>query len=54
MTQDSKVFRFHLLCPRCNKKSETIGMTFPTVKCGDCLIERVEMVEMKVLLAERL
>ena len=55
MTQN-KVYRIHLVCPRCNKESETIGMMIPApdVKCGDCLIERVEVVRMKVYAAEQL
>ena len=56
MPQDSKVYRLHLFCPKCNKESEHIGMVDPAPKinCGDCLIERVEVVEMKVYAAEQL
>ena len=44
-------YRFELECPVCNKKSETTSdrLQQPRVKCGDCLMERVEVVEMTVL-----
>lgn len=45
-------YHFELLCPCCGKRSETTAPTRipgPHVKCGDCLLERVEIVEFKVL-----
>ena len=56
MAQDSKVYRIHLWCPKCKKESETVGMMIPApkVNCGDCLVERVEVVEMRVFAAEQL
>ena len=56
MARDSMVYRIHLWCPKCNKESETIGMMVPPprVKCGDCLMEHTEVVEMRVIAAEQL
>jgi hypothetical protein len=48
-------YRFDLICPACNKQSETVGdkrVPPPGVYCGDCLMDRVEIVEMKVLRVE--
>ncbi len=45
------MYRFVLVCPRCNKTSETVSdqrETPPHVNCGDCLMSDVEIVEMKV------
>jgi hypothetical protein len=45
-------YRFHLVCPICNKESETTSdklVPTPHVNCGDCLMERIEVVEMKVV-----
>lgn len=45
-------YRFFVLCPKCNKLSETVQahrVPDPRVKCGDCLMEHVEVVEMKVV-----
>ena len=44
-------YRFDLWCPRCNNKSEAVAdhrIPIPHVNCGDCLMEYVEIVEMKV------
>lgn len=44
-------YRFHLWCPRCGKISDTVANKIvppPHVNCGDCLMEHVEIVEMKV------
>ena len=56
MTQNHKVYRIHLVCPRCNKESETVGMMIPApdVNCGDCLMNDFEVVRMKVYAAEQL
>lgn len=42
-------FRFVLLCPECKKRSHVFTATpvAPTVKCGDCLMDRIEVVAMK-------
>lgn len=50
------VYRIQLVCPRCGKTSETIGLMIPKprVKCGDCLMDRVEVVEMLIEAAEQL
>jgi transcription elongation factor Elf1 len=48
-------YHFYLVCPRCNKTSETDAdkkIPHPSVNCGDCLMDHVEMVEMKVLAVE--
>lgn len=43
-------YHFGLACPRCGKESETVqdNLMPPHVNCGDCLMERVEIVEMTV------
>lgn len=48
-------FKFNLICPRCQKVSETFGddrWRNPRVSCGDCLMDAVEIVEMKVVSVE--
>jgi DNA-directed RNA polymerase subunit RPC12/RpoP len=49
-------YRIHLICPRCDKESEIVAsiMAAPRVRCDDCLLERVEIVEMKIVAAEQL
>lgn len=50
------VYKFHLVCPRCNKYSETIGDKYtrnPGLNCGDCLFNDVEFVEMRVIAIDR-
>lgn len=45
-------YRFHLVCPQCGKQSETTAerkIPPPRLSCGDCLIERVEVVEFKIV-----
>jgi hypothetical protein len=46
-------YRFWLVCPRCGKESETVSddrhTPPPVVNCGDCLMDDVEVVEMKVV-----
>lgn len=39
-------YHFNLVCPRCNNTSEHSS---PHVNCGDCLMNDVEIVEMKVV-----
>jgi hypothetical protein len=49
-------YHFELVCPRCNKQSETIAdllLPAPHVNCGDCLMNDVEIVEMKVVSIKR-
>lgn len=46
---------FHLVCPRCNNESTVVGedkWKNPRVNCGDCLMNDVEVVEMKVIHVE--
>jgi hypothetical protein len=48
-------YRFELVCPRCGKIGKTISdkrIPPPTVNCGDCLMERAEIVAFKVIRAE--
>lgn len=45
-------YYFYVVCPKCNKESVvwTEQRTpEPTVSCGDCLMDHVEMVQMKVV-----
>ena len=47
-------YRFHLVCPGCGRDGETVAdhRMPPRVNCGDCLMERVEVVELKVVSVE--
>lgn len=49
-------YRIHLWCPRCDKEAEAVAPLIPNprIRCGDCLMERVEIVEMKIVAAEQL
>jgi len=50
-----RTYRFDLVCPRCGKLSETVGdrkAPPPRLNCGDCLINDVEIVELKVVAVE--
>ena len=49
-------YRIQLFCPRCEKIAETVGYLIgpPRMQCGDCLMNHVEIIEMKVLNAEQL
>lgn len=42
---------FDIVCQRCGKKSEITSdrLEEPSVKCGDCLMDRTEVVDMKVV-----
>lgn len=44
-------YRFHVICPGCGKDSEIVSSerANPRVSCGDCLMDKVEVVEMKVV-----
>lgn len=45
-------YRFFLVCPKCNKQSEAVAeirIPSPDLNCGDCLMDRVEVVRMKVI-----
>jgi ribosomal protein S27AE len=45
-------YRFDLVCPQCGKESEMVAgleEPAPRVNCGDCLMERVEMVELRIV-----
>jgi transcription elongation factor Elf1 len=47
-----KQYRWKLECPRCGKDSETVTVNIdvvPVVKCGDCLMDDVEVVEFKIV-----
>ena len=49
-------YRFQLICPKCGKTSDTVQADHspaPTVKCGDCLMDRVEVVGMQVISIEK-
>jgi hypothetical protein len=51
----STQYRFELVCPACNRQAEMIGdkrVPPPVLNCGNCLMERVEVVEMRVRSAE--
>lgn len=49
-------YRIHLLCPRCDKESEAVAPLIPKprLRCGDCLMERVEIVELTVTGTEQI
>jgi hypothetical protein len=50
-------YKFILICPRCEKMSETTGSERwrnPRVNCGDCLMEAIEVVELKVVKVEEI
>ena len=44
-------YHFDLVCPNCRKVSEHNSDTRlnPRIKCGDCLMSYVEIVEMKIV-----
>lgn len=47
-----RVYRFNLVCPACGQTSETVAdrrVPPPRVNCGECLMERVDIVEYKVV-----
>lgn len=47
-------YRFELTCPKCGKRTHAIvDKVFPPPKlsCGDCLMDRVEVVDLKIVRA---
>lgn len=49
------LFVFTVVCPDCNKDSQVSAdkkVPEPKVNCGDCLMDRVEIVQMKVVKVE--
>jgi hypothetical protein len=46
-------YLYDLICPRCGRESmihtESRDEAPPPVKCGECLMEHVEVVEMKIV-----
>ena len=48
-----RTYRFDLVCPRCNKSSQAAQVDQktppPRVSCGDCLMNDVEIVELKIV-----
>lgn len=51
------MYRFHLVCPKCIKLFVTTAdrrSPQPHVNCGECLAERAEVVELKVVKVEKL
>jgi hypothetical protein len=40
-----------LVCPGCNKATDWVaeGLINPHLKCGDCLMDRCEVVELKIV-----
>ena len=48
-------YRIELCCPRCNGAFENLSSKRnPHVNCSDCLMERVEIVEMTVVKVEEI
>ena len=48
-------YRFTVECPGCGKTSDLVNehrVPGPSVSCGDCLMDRVEVVHMKVVKVE--
>lgn len=41
-------YRFTWDCPRCDKRAETFGIAPTRVHCGDCLMDRTEVVLMRI------
>lgn len=50
-------FKFTVVCPKCNKISTTVAAERypePHVSCGDCLMDHVEVVQMKVVVVNKM
>jgi hypothetical protein len=50
-------YRFYMVCPSCNRTAERIELRSkpaPTVSCGDCLMDRTEVVHLKVVSFEEI
>ena len=56
MTDKNVIYRIDVVCPKCSKTSQIVGYMIPPpkVNCGDCLMDRTEVVEMKIVAAEQL
>lgn len=50
----TKKYRFKTTCPKCGKQDEIPSDTLtPTVYCGDCMINHVEIIPVKISLITR-
>lgn len=49
-------YKFYLVCPKCGADNEYISdySDPPRMQCADCLLDRVEIVQMSVVAAEQL
>ena len=55
MAQTRRSYHFDLVCPKCGKESDTVSdhrVPPPRVNCGDCLVNDLDVVEMKVTKVE--
>ena len=54
--KENVIYRIWVACPKCKKQSQIVGYMIPPpkVNCGDCLMDRTEVVEMKIVAAEQL
>jgi hypothetical protein len=43
-----------MVCPGCGKQTEHIADEPPRINCGDCLMDRIEVVEFKVVTVREL
>lgn len=41
--------RYTLRCPGCNRVSQHVAEKAPEVQCGDCLMDRTEVVTFRVV-----
>lgn len=55
-TVGAPLYHIFLVCPRCDRPGEIIAPIIPDphVRCGDCLMNDVEIVEMKIVAAEQI
>ena len=47
-------YHFELACPMCGKRTHTVVPRLfppPKMSCGDCLMDRVEVVDLKIVWA---
>lgn len=47
-----RTYTFELVCPRCNKRDQiemTLDKIDHPINCGDCLMEKMEIVSMTIL-----
>mgnify|MGYP000199119522 CR=1 FL=1 len=50
-------YRFHLACPDCNRTTDLVReerVPAPDVKCGECLMDQIEVVAIKVVKIEEI